>query len=59
MLLSINVAPQVIQKQAGHSTINTTMDVYGHLMPEVNPNAKNAIDGLFSNEISITKAVNS
>lgn len=46
LLINQNVAPQVIQKQAGHSTIKTTMDVYGHLMPSVYNSSIDAIDNV-------------
>jgi integrase len=45
--LSQTVPIKYIQHQLGHASIQITMDRYGHLMPEVNQNAKNAIDNLF------------
>ena len=48
LLVNQNVAPQVIQKQAGHSTIKTTMDTYGHLMPSVYNSSIDAIDNIFA-----------
>jgi len=50
LLINQNVAPQVIQKQAGHSTIKTTMDVYGHLLPSVYNSSVDAIDNIFVNK---------
>jgi len=48
--LSQTVPIKYIQHQLGHASIQITMDRYGHLMPEVNQNAKNAIDSLFAIE---------
>jgi integrase len=50
LLLSQNVTPQVIQKQAGHSTIATTMDVYGHIMPSVYNSSIDELDNAFQNK---------
>ncbi len=36
LLIVNNEHPKYIQKQLGHSSIKVTMDVYGHLMEEVN-----------------------
>jgi len=47
LLSSLNVPAQVIQFQAGHSTITTTMDIYSHLMPSVYNSSVDAIDNLF------------
>lgn len=47
LLVNQNVAPQVIQRQAGHSTIKTTMDTYGHLMPSVYNSSIDALDNIF------------
>lgn len=58
LLLSRNVAPQVIQKQAGHSTIKTTMDVYGHLMPSVYSSSIDELDKVFKPKRKRTKKVN-
>jgi len=46
-MISQNVQIKYTQHQLGHASIQITMDRYGHLMPEVNQNAKNAIDNLF------------
>lgn len=36
--------PKYIQAQMGHSSINVTMDVYGHLMEKVNVKATCHLD---------------
>ena len=55
LLLSQNVAPQVVQKQAGHSTIKTTMDVYGHLMPSVYSSSIDELDNAIKQKPIIKK----
>jgi len=54
LLISKNFPPKYIQHQMGHSSIQITMDRYGHLLPEVNQSAKNAIDNLFLIEKNTT-----
>jgi len=49
-MISQNVPIKYIQHQMGHASCQITMDRYAHLMPEVNQNAKNAIDNLFKIE---------
>ena len=55
LLLSRNVAPQVVQKQAGHSTITTTMDVYGHLMLSVYNSSIDELDNVFEEKTELKK----
>jgi len=50
IMISQNVPIKYIQNQMGHASCQITMDRYGHLMPEVNQSAKNAIDNLFKIE---------
>ena len=46
LLLSQNVPMKYIQNQVGHSTINITMNTYGHLLPDVHENAVSVLDNL-------------
>lgn len=39
LLIAQGEHPKYIQSQLGHSSINVTMDIYGHLMEKVNPKA--------------------
>jgi integrase len=32
-MIALNPNPKVIQARLGHSTISTTFDLYGHLLP--------------------------
>lgn len=55
LLLNRKVAPQVVQKQAGHSTIKTTMDVYGHLMPSVYSSSIDEIDKAIKPKLKVVR----
>lgn len=55
LLINQNVAPQVIQKQAGHSTIKTTMDTYGHLMPSVYNSSIDSLDDIFNKKTQLKR----
>lgn len=48
LLISQNVPIKYIQKQVGHASIDMTMDIYGHIMPEVTQLGVNALDKLFN-----------
>ena len=39
LLIAQGEHPKYIQSQLGHSSINVTMDIYGHLMESVNQKA--------------------
>jgi integrase len=39
LLIAQGESPKYIQSQLGHSSIQITLDRYGHLMPEVNEQA--------------------
>lgn len=44
LLIDQGEHPKYIQSQMGHSSINVTMDTYGHLMKTVNREASNRLD---------------
>ena len=44
LLLAQGASPKYIQSQLGHSSIMITMDLYGHLMPEVNQRESERLD---------------
>ena len=46
LLLAKNVPIKYIQNQVGHSSITTTMNTYGHLLPEVNQRAVAILDDI-------------
>ena len=48
LLISKNLPPKYIQNQMGHSSIQITMDRYGHLMPDVHGKAIIALNGILN-----------
>jgi len=48
MLIAQNVHPKAIQEQAGHASITTTMDRYGHLLPGASDQVKNALAAAYT-----------
>lgn len=44
LLLSMGQSPVYVMEQLGHSGINTTVDIYGHLIPSSNRQAVNSLD---------------
>ncbi len=50
LLLTENIPIKYIQRQVGHSSIQVTMDIYGHIMPETAEQSVKVLDGLFRKE---------
>jgi integrase len=44
-MLASNVHPKIVQERLGHSSIAITMDIYSHLMPNMQGEAAAAVDG--------------
>jgi integrase len=44
-LLAANIHPKVVQERLGHGSIGITMDLYSHLMPNMQTEAAAAVDG--------------
>ncbi len=44
-MLAANVHPKVVQERLGHSSIAITMDIYSHLMPNMQSEAAAVVDG--------------
>ena len=44
MLLSKGESPVYVRDQLGHSSIQMTVDIYGHLIPSGNRDAVNSLD---------------
>jgi integrase len=44
-LLALKEHPKVVQERLGHSGIAITMDIYSHLMPNMQEDAAAAVDG--------------
>jgi integrase len=45
-MLASNVHPKIVQERLGHSSIANTMDVYSHLMPNMQGDAAEAVDAV-------------
>jgi integrase len=43
-LLAQNVHPKIVQEPFGHSSIAVTMDIYSHLMPNMQEDAAAKVD---------------
>lgn len=48
LLLTQGIHPKVVQERLGHATISVTMDVYSHVMPNLQQEAAQKLDKLFS-----------
>ncbi|NLF83764.1 MAG: site-specific integrase [Candidatus Gastranaerophilales bacterium] len=46
LLIARNISVKYIQSQMGHSSIQMTMDIYGHILPEVTIRGVNALDSI-------------
>jgi integrase len=46
-MLASNIHPKIVQERLGHSTIATTMDIYSHLMPNMQHDAVERVDETF------------
>jgi len=44
-LLAANIHPKIVQERLGHGSIGITMDLYSHLMPNMQTEAAAAVDG--------------
>jgi len=50
MMISLGENIKFIQTQMGHSTISTTLDRYGHLLPEASEGVGRRLDALVFSE---------
>lgn len=48
LLLNANVSPIVVARRLGHSKPSTTMDIYGHLIPDMQTEAAEKLDRLIT-----------
>jgi integrase len=44
-MLAANIHPKIVQERLGHSSIAITMDIYSHLIPNMQGEAAAAVDG--------------
>ena len=45
LALSLGIHPKVVQERLGHSQISTTLDTYSHVVPTLQREAAELIDG--------------
>jgi len=45
--LANGVQPKVVSERLGHANVNITLQVYGHVLPNMQAEAANALDGAF------------
>ena len=45
-MLAANVHPKIVQERLGHSSISITLDIYSHLMPNMQGTAAATVDGV-------------
>jgi len=45
-MLASNIHPKIVQERLGHSSIAITMDIYSHLMPNMQGEAAATVDGV-------------
>ncbi len=48
LMIKLHIHPRVVMEILGHSQISTTMNTYGHVLPEVQREAVTVLDMLFS-----------
>jgi integrase len=51
-LLASNVHPKIVQERFGHSSVAITMDIYSHLMPNMQTDAVALVDEAFQAAIN-------
>ena len=56
LLLQQGESSHYVKEQMGHASIQTTVDVYGHLVPGSNRNAVNKLDDDASQNLKIVPA---
>ena len=47
-LLMLGVHPKVVQERLGHSTISITLDIYSHVLPDIQRGAADALDAFLT-----------
>ncbi len=58
ILLSLGETPVYVKEQLGHSSIQVTADIYGHLIPSSNRAAVNRLDDLRPSALHLHPAKN-
>jgi integrase len=47
LMIAVNESPELVKRQLGHSSIEVTFDVYGHLFPSSMDNLVGGLDRLY------------
>ena len=50
IMLSMGVHPKVVQELLGHSSISMTLDTYSHMLPSMQQEAMDKLNGLFDRD---------
>jgi integrase len=50
LMLTQGIHPKVVSEMLGHTTIGITLDIYSHVLPEMQREAATALDQLLSQE---------
>jgi len=53
LLLRQGVNPKIVQERLGHSSIKVTMDTYSHVLPDMQRQAVDALQGIFQWRITL------
>ena len=48
LLLGKNVNPEVVAEMLGHATVRITLDIYSHVMPDMQEKAARALEGILA-----------
>ncbi|HYN63376.1 MAG TPA: hypothetical protein VES36_02125 [Candidatus Limnocylindrales bacterium] len=51
-MIHLGLSPRLVMERLGHSTIATTMDIYGHIFPEAEREAARLLDQMFDAAVS-------
>ena len=46
LLLSRNVNPKIVSEMLGHSSVSITLDIYSHVLPNMQDSAVRALDNI-------------
>ena len=50
-LLSEGIHPKIVQERLGHSTISLTMDTYSHVLPSMQLDAADKMNGILGRTV--------
>jgi integrase len=45
-MLALGISPRVVQEALGHSSVNLTLQIYSHVIPELRQQAADRLDAL-------------